>query len=152
MTRQDPLSTGFPRQKSRSGCNFLLQGIFPIQESNTCFLYCRRILDNLSHQRSPQLRRRGREKRSLVEAAFGRKPGIGLVPRSTEGRGRWSRSEPLPRPGPALRTHTPPPFPAVGRPPSAFRLAGKPPPDTRPYEAPHGSPGVSRESVLRPCL
>ena len=32
------------------GCQFLLQGIFPIQGSNLCFLHCRQILYHLSHQ------------------------------------------------------------------------------------------------------
>ena len=35
------------------GSLFLLQGIFPTQESNWCFLHCRRILYQLSHQGSP---------------------------------------------------------------------------------------------------
>ena len=33
--RQAPLSMGFPRQEYWSGCNFLLQGIFPSQGPNS---------------------------------------------------------------------------------------------------------------------
>ena len=35
------------------GCHFLLQGIFPTQALNLCFLHCRWILYPLSHQGSP---------------------------------------------------------------------------------------------------
>ena len=35
------------------GCHFLLQGIFPTQESNLGFLHCRQMLYWLSHQGSP---------------------------------------------------------------------------------------------------
>ena len=35
------------------GCHFFLQGIFPTQGSNPGLLQCRRILDHLSHHRSP---------------------------------------------------------------------------------------------------
>ena len=38
------LSMRFPRQESWSGLPFLLQGIFPIQQSNPCLLHCRWIL------------------------------------------------------------------------------------------------------------
>ena len=38
VTRQAPLSTGFPRQEYRVGCHFLLQGIFPARGSNLRFL------------------------------------------------------------------------------------------------------------------
>ena len=103
---QVPLSVGFLRQECWSGLQFPPPGDLPTQESNPGFLPCRRILDNLRPQRSPQLRRTGKETRSLAEGAFGRKPGIALVPRGTEGQGRWSCSEPLPRPGPTLRIHT----------------------------------------------
>ena len=40
------------------GCHFRLQGIFPTQELNPCFLcllHCRQILYPLSYQRSPLL-------------------------------------------------------------------------------------------------
>ena len=36
---QSTLSMGFPRQKARVGCHFLLQGIFPTQGSNSCLLH-----------------------------------------------------------------------------------------------------------------
>ena len=36
-------------------CNFLLQGIFPIQESNLGLLHCRQILYHLNHQGSDTL-------------------------------------------------------------------------------------------------
>ena len=36
------------------GCHFLLQGIFPTQESNLGFLHCRQMLYPLSHQGSPK--------------------------------------------------------------------------------------------------
>ena len=36
------------------GCDFLLQAIFPTQESNPRLLYCRQILYELSYQRSPK--------------------------------------------------------------------------------------------------
>ena len=32
------------------GCHFLLQGIFPTQESNPCLPHCRQMLYRLSHQ------------------------------------------------------------------------------------------------------
>ena len=35
---QTPLSMGFPRQECWSGCHFLLQGVFPTQELNSCLL------------------------------------------------------------------------------------------------------------------
>ena len=46
---------GFPGKNIGAGCHFLLQGIFPSQESNPrllCRLHCRRILYQLSHQGS----------------------------------------------------------------------------------------------------
>ena len=36
---QAPLSVGFPRQKYWVGCHFLLQGIFPSQDLNSCLLH-----------------------------------------------------------------------------------------------------------------
>ena len=36
---QAPLSMEFLRQEYWSGCHFLLQGIFPTQESNPCLLH-----------------------------------------------------------------------------------------------------------------
>ena len=36
---QSPLSMGFPRQEYRTGCHFLLQGIFLTQELNPHFLH-----------------------------------------------------------------------------------------------------------------
>ena len=37
-----------PGKSTGVGCHFLLQGIFPIQESNPCLLHCRQILYRLS--------------------------------------------------------------------------------------------------------
>ena len=66
-----------------------------------------------------------------------------MVRRSTEGLGRWSCSEPLPRPGPPSAwpgspLHTPDPTAPLS--PQAEACVT------------HCSPGVSSESVLRPCL
>ena len=47
---QAPLSMEFSRQKYWNGLPFLLQGIFPTQESNPGLLHCRQILYHLSHQ------------------------------------------------------------------------------------------------------
>ena len=55
VARQAPLLMGFPRQNTRMGCHFLLQGIFSIQGSNPDLLYFRRILHHLSHQGNPLL-------------------------------------------------------------------------------------------------
>ena len=43
-----------PGRSSRMGCNALLWGIFPTQESNGGLLLCRQILHQLSHQGSPE--------------------------------------------------------------------------------------------------
>jgi hypothetical protein len=43
VARQAPLSMGFSRQEYWSGLPFLLQRIFPIQESNLGLLHCRKI-------------------------------------------------------------------------------------------------------------
>ena len=40
--------------RTRVGCLFLLQGIFPTQGSNLSLLHCRQILYHLSHQGSPR--------------------------------------------------------------------------------------------------
>ena len=40
----DPLSMGFSKQESWSGCHFLFQGIFLTLGSNPGLLHCRRIL------------------------------------------------------------------------------------------------------------
>ena len=40
----------FPGKNTRVGCHFLLQGIFPTQESNLGLLHGRQILYHLSHQ------------------------------------------------------------------------------------------------------
>ena len=50
---QVSLSMGVFRQEYWSGHHFLLQGIFPTQESNPGLLHCRQILYCLSHQGSP---------------------------------------------------------------------------------------------------
>ena len=39
----------FPGKNTGVACNFLLQGIFPIQGSNPGLLHCRQTLDHLSH-------------------------------------------------------------------------------------------------------
>ena len=43
-----------PSKNTGVGCNALLQGIFPTQESNQGPLYCRRILYQLSYEGSPK--------------------------------------------------------------------------------------------------
>ena len=48
------LSMWFPSKHTGVGCHFLLQGIFLTQWSNPGLLYCRQILYQLSHQRSPK--------------------------------------------------------------------------------------------------
>ena len=55
VAHQAPLSMGFSRQEYWSGFHFLLQGIFPTQESNPGLLHCRQILYRLSYEGSPQL-------------------------------------------------------------------------------------------------
>ena len=42
-----------PGKSTGVDCHFLLQGIFPTQESNRDFLHCRQILYQLSYQGSP---------------------------------------------------------------------------------------------------
>ena len=42
-----------PDKNTGVSCHFLLQGIFPTQESNLGFLLCRQILYQLSHQGIP---------------------------------------------------------------------------------------------------
>ena len=44
-----------PGQNTGVGSLSLLQGIFPIQESNQGLLHCRQILYQLSHQGSPRI-------------------------------------------------------------------------------------------------
>ena len=51
---QSPQSMEFSRQEYGVGYHFLLQGIFPTQESNPGFLHCGQMLYRLSHQGSPQ--------------------------------------------------------------------------------------------------
>ena len=50
--RQAPLSVDSPGKNTGVGCHFLLQGIFPTQESNPGFLHCRQILYQLSFKGS----------------------------------------------------------------------------------------------------
>ena len=50
VAHQAPLFTGFLQQEYWSGRHFLLQGIFPTQESNPGLLLCRLTLYCLSHQ------------------------------------------------------------------------------------------------------
>ena len=47
---QAPPSMGFSRQECRVDCHFLLQGIFPTQESNPGLLRCRQTVYHLSHR------------------------------------------------------------------------------------------------------
>ena len=42
----------FPGKNTGAGCHFLLQGIFPTQESNLGLLHCRHILYQLSYEGS----------------------------------------------------------------------------------------------------
>ena len=42
-----------PGKNTGVGCHFLLQGIFPTQESNPGLLHCRQILYQLSYEGSP---------------------------------------------------------------------------------------------------
>ena len=44
----------FLGKRTRVGCHFLLQGIFPTQGSNPGLPHCRQTLYHLSHQGSPQ--------------------------------------------------------------------------------------------------
>ena len=54
---QAPLPMRFSRQEywggGVGGCHFLLQGIFPTQESNPGLLHCKQILYQLSYKGSP---------------------------------------------------------------------------------------------------
>ena len=47
---QAPLSMGLSNKNTPVGCHFLLQGIFPTQESNPGLLHCRKILYQLSYE------------------------------------------------------------------------------------------------------
>ena len=49
---QAPLSMGFSGKNSGVDCHFLLQGIFPTQESNPGLLHCRQTLYQLSYEGS----------------------------------------------------------------------------------------------------
>ena len=53
--QEDSLPSEQPGKPKNAGVGslFLLQGIFPTQESNWCLLHCRRILYQLSYQGSP---------------------------------------------------------------------------------------------------
>ena len=44
---------GILQVRKRVGCHFLLQRIFPTQESNLSLLHCRQILYQLSYEGSP---------------------------------------------------------------------------------------------------
>ena len=48
---------GFPRQEYWSGSHFLLQGVFPTQDSNPSLPHCSQILYQLNHQRSSKTHR-----------------------------------------------------------------------------------------------
>ena len=45
----------FPVKNTRVDCHFLLQEIFPTQESNSCLPHCRQTLHHLSHQEIPYM-------------------------------------------------------------------------------------------------
>ena len=47
VARQTPLAWDSPGKNTGVGCHFLLQGIFPTQESNPGLLHCRQILYRL---------------------------------------------------------------------------------------------------------
>ena len=47
---QAPYPWDFPGKSTGVGCHFLLQGIFPTQESNPGLRHCRQTLYHLSHQ------------------------------------------------------------------------------------------------------
>ena len=49
---------GFPGKGAGVDCHFLLQGIFPTQESNPGLPHCRQMLYRLSHQGSPVMQRK----------------------------------------------------------------------------------------------
>ena len=51
---QNSLLMDYPGQNTGVGCHFLLQGIFPTQESNPGLLHCRQILYQLSYEGSPK--------------------------------------------------------------------------------------------------
>ena len=55
VTCQAPLSLGFPIKNTGVGCNFLLQGIFPTQGSNSGLLHQEADSLPLSHLESPLL-------------------------------------------------------------------------------------------------
>ena len=56
VVHQPCLSTGdSPDKNIGVGCHALLQGIFPVQESNPGLPHCRLILYHLSHQGSPRI-------------------------------------------------------------------------------------------------
>ena len=42
-----------PGKNTGVGCHFLLQGIFPNQESNLDLLHCRQVLNQLSYKEKP---------------------------------------------------------------------------------------------------
>ena len=42
-----------PGKNTGVGCHFLLQGIFPTQESNTGLLHCRQMIYQLTYEGSP---------------------------------------------------------------------------------------------------
>ena len=50
VAHQTPLSMEFPRQEYGVGCHFLLQGIFPIQESNWYLLNWQADSSLVNHQ------------------------------------------------------------------------------------------------------
>ena len=55
IAHQAPLSMWFPRQETRAGCHFLLQGIFLIWESNPHLLHWQEILYHWTTREAPYL-------------------------------------------------------------------------------------------------
>ena len=51
---QAPVSMEFPGKNTGADCHFLLQGIFPTQESNPGLLHCRQIPYQQSYEESPK--------------------------------------------------------------------------------------------------
>ena len=51
----------FPGKGIGVGCHFLLQAIFPTQQSNLGLPHCRQMLYRLSHQGSPMVQTEGHQ-------------------------------------------------------------------------------------------
>ena len=107
-----PCPWGSSGKSTGVGCHFLLQGIFPTQESNLhllCLLHCRQMLYPLSHQRSPkaatlQLKFENKNKFSWILNFFkgwnGKCYIILVLPQlKREKSSRTKKGEPSPMPG-----------------------------------------------------